>query len=814
MTTVKMTKTAERNVEITSAFSKGESKEALASRFGLTVRTIQRIVAGCVVVASVAATAPATAAAPAQYNDVWGTKIDITVDSNQHHIQNLMNTANTTTNGVSVNMGNIATNTGNIATNAANITSNTQQIKTIQGQVQTLQTTGVTQADIDSAVDAEKNRATKAEKANTDAITKAVTDQAKVDAKQDADTTAALATKADASALAGKADASALTTEVKRATDAEKVNADALTKAVTDQKAVDAAQDKLITDNTDASMKAAQAAFTVHDELTTETTERKDADTKLQGAIDQNTADIAKKADASALTSKADSADLAKEVKRATNAEKVNADAITKAVTDQKTTDQNQDKAIDSKASQADLTKETNARHADVNMLNTRLKDKLDVTTYGIDKGIQKTTDQKQDALIAGKATSADLQKEVTRATAAESKLTADKADKSDVTALQGQVNTKASQADLTKETNARHADINQMNTRLKDKLDVTTYGIDKGIQKTTDSAQNTLIAGKATQTDLTKEVTRATAAEAKLTADKADKSAVTTLQNQVNTKASSADVQAEVKRATTAEQAAQKTADNALNGLKSKADASTVTSEVTRAKAAEAANTKLIQGKANSADLTAEVSRAKAAEANKVEKSVFTADQARQDKLIASKADAADVTKVHNEADAAEHHAAQNSKLISNDEAQLKVVSGQVTTNSASIRAIGSQQKVQGDFIQKQQKTLNNHEQRLNTLEHADHKRNAQVDRNKRDIADTRETLKRGLNNAAAMSSLHFNGNADSWALSAGTANGDGAAFAGGIQKSITDHAAVTVQFSSSDNGDYMAGVGIHGDY
>ncbi|MCS5737247.1 hypothetical protein, partial [Herbiconiux daphne] len=115
-----------------------------------------------------------------------------------------------------------------------------------------------------------------------------------------------------------------------------------------------------------------------------------------------------------------------------------------------------------------------------------------------------------------------------------------------------------------------------------------------------------------------------------------------------------------------TADKASQKAIDGAQDTLiKGKADASTVTSEVTRAKAAEQANTKLIQGKANSADLTAEVTRAKGVEANKVEKSVFTADQARQDTLIADKADKASVQSVHNEAEAAESHAASNTKLI-----------------------------------------------------------------------------------------------------------------------------------------------------
>lgn len=61
MTTVKMTKTEERNVEINAAFNAGESKNSLASRFNLTVRTIQHIVAASVVVVTVATATPAVA---------------------------------------------------------------------------------------------------------------------------------------------------------------------------------------------------------------------------------------------------------------------------------------------------------------------------------------------------------------------------------------------------------------------------------------------------------------------------------------------------------------------------------------------------------------------------------------------------------------------------------------------------------------------------------------------------------------------------------------------------------------------------------
>ena len=86
-------------------------------------------------------------------------------------------------------------------------------------------------------------------------------------------------------------------------------------------------------------------------------------------------------------------------------------------------------------------------------------------------------------------------------------------------------------------------------------------------------------------------------------------------------------------------------------------------------------------------------------------------------------------------------------------------------------------------------------------------------ISRNAKDIDETKHELKRGLNNAAAMSSLHYHSD-NSWALSTGTANGDGAALAGGLQKGVTEHVAVNVQASSSFDSGWMAGAGITGDF
>ena len=137
-----------------------------------------------------------------------------------------------------------------------------------------------------------------------------------------------------------------------------------------------------------------------------------------------------------------------------------------------------------------------------------------------------------------------------------------------------------------------------------------------------------------------------------------------------------------------------------------------------------------------------------------------------------------------------------------------------QVAHNTGNIRAVGDVVNAQGDYIQRQSQVVSRNSQRVDQNSAAIQQNSNRIDRNSKRIDDTREDLKHGLDNAAAMSSLHFNGNHDSWALSTGTANGEGAALAGGLQKSVTDHTAVTVQFSDALNGDWMAGAGIHGDF
>ncbi|ROP49336.1 hypothetical protein EDF81_4344 [Enterobacter sp. BIGb0383] len=136
-----------------------------------------------------------------------------------------------------------------------------------------------------------------------------------------------------------------------------------------------------------------------------------------------------------------------------------------------------------------------------------------------------------------------------------------------------------------------------------------------------------------------------------------------------------------------------------------------------------------------------------------------------------------------------------------------------QVSDNTTSLRAVIDEQQTQGDHVQTMDQvvshnsaTIAQNAQRIDT----DGQR---IDRNAKRIDETREDLKRGLNNAAAMTGLHYHSN-DAYALSVGTANGEGAALAGGLSHGFTQHTAATVQASTSMDGGYMASVGFSGDF
>ncbi len=135
------------------------------------------------------------------------------------------------------------------------------------------------------------------------------------------------------------------------------------------------------------------------------------------------------------------------------------------------------------------------------------------------------------------------------------------------------------------------------------------------------------------------------------------------------------------------------------------------------------------------------------------------------------------------------------------------------VVANETAIRGVRSEQAVQGEFIQREAVAINHNSAAISSNAQRIDNNSQRIDHNAKRIDDTREDLKKGLNNAAAMTGLHYHSN-DAYALSVGTANGDGAALAGGLSHSFTAHTAATVQASSSMDGGYMASVGFSGDF
>ena len=148
----------------------------------------------------------------------------------------------------------------------------------------------------------------------------------------------------------------------------------------------------------------------------------------------------------------------------------------------------------------------------------------------------------------------------------------------------------------------------------------------------------------------------------------------------------------------------------------------------------------------------------------------------------------------------------ADNSQHIENNGQRIESNSQHIENNGQRIAGNSQRIDTNGQQISANSQHIENNSQRITSNSKA-------IERNAKDIDDTREDLKRGLNNAAAMSSLHYHSD-NSWALSTGTANGDGAALAAGLQKGVTPHVAVNMQASSSFDNGWMAGAGISGDF
>ena len=135
------------------------------------------------------------------------------------------------------------------------------------------------------------------------------------------------------------------------------------------------------------------------------------------------------------------------------------------------------------------------------------------------------------------------------------------------------------------------------------------------------------------------------------------------------------------------------------------------------------------------------------------------------------------------------------------------------IDRNATSLRAVGDAVQAQGEYVQQQSRVISHNAARIDENS-VQIQRNAQrINENSKRIDETREDLKRGLNNAAAMTGLHYKSD-NAWALSTGTANGEGAAMAGGIQKGITQHLNVNVQASTSFDSGWMASAGLSGDF
>ncbi len=163
--------------------------------------------------------------------------------------------------------------------------------------------------------------------------------------------------------------------------------------------------------------------------------------------------------------------------------------------------------------------------------------------------------------------------------------------------------------------------------------------------------------------------------------------------------------------------------------------------------------------------------------------------------------------------ADEALQDAASNKDAINDNKGEINKNKQNISKNAVSIRDIRSEQTAQGEYVQRNAVAINQNTTRINQNA-ADIQHNSQrIDRNSQRIDDTRQQLKRGLNNAAAMTGLHYHSN-DAYAISAGTSNGDGAALAGGLSHSITEHTAATAQASTSMDGGWLASVGFSGDF
>lgn len=235
-------------------------------------------------------------------------------------------------------------------------------------------------------------------------------------------------------AIANKADLADLLAETQRASDAEKVNADNLTKAITDQAKVDAGQDKLIKQNGDDIQQNATNIKQKADQSDLDDTNTKVADnakaitTKVETAT--FTADQQRQDDALNMVVAAQKTvddDQNKEIQQNTTnialkANQSDLDTTNKAVADNKTAAAAAQSTADVAKQQADTNK------ADIQTNKTAIGTKVDQTKFKTDQDRQDQIVTTLTNTVNSKANQADVDANKQAITADETNITANKA--------------------------------------------------------------------------------------------------------------------------------------------------------------------------------------------------------------------------------------------------------------------------------------------------------------------------------------------------------------------------------------------------
>lgn len=234
-----------------------------------------------------------------------------------------------------------------------------------------------------------------------------------------------------------------------------------------------------------------------------------------------------------AIAKKADLADLLAETQRASNAEKVNADNLTKAITDQAKVDAGQDKLIkqngdDIQQNATDI--KLKADQSDLDNTNTKVADNATAITTKVETATFTADQQRQDdalntAIAAQKTVDDGQNKEIQQNTASialkanqndldtTNKAVAD--NKTAAAAAQSTADVANQQADTNK------ADIQTNKTAIGTKLDQTKFKTDQDRQDQIVTALTNTVSSKANQADVDANKKAIAADEANITANK-----------------------------------------------------------------------------------------------------------------------------------------------------------------------------------------------------------------------------------------------------------------------------------------------------